>query len=247
MEKHAVLTNLHALLTKLHAFGLALALVAACGQEAPPPPPDELEPYHPLVDGAWWEYEHTNWTERVTLTAATFNGEPAFTMIDSPNPSDGLLSESIIVSLGGRVSRMTKDEYLGAGTDRVLRSSVEYGVGFTRFNEGWAEQAVGFKESPNYVRVETPPSGVPKPGEDRRHTFEVVSLSDTVMTGAGPFDCIAIKRTKDWQAAADGVDLADAQTKTFWFARGVGKVQEKNEETGSTEVLTAFDIPSAVN
>jgi hypothetical protein len=82
------------------------------------------------------------------------------------------------------------------------------------------------------------------PGEARKHTFEIMSLSEEVVTAAGTFDCIVIRRTKDWQAEADGLEASDAQTKRFWFGRGIGKVKEQNEETGSTELLTAFEIPA---
>lgn len=203
-------------------------------------------PYHPLVPGSWWEYAHTDWTERVELTSDSVEGEPTLTMIDSPNPSDRLRSDSVIASVDGRVVRLTKEEFLvGAGDAEVLMSSVTYGVGFTRFNEDWANQPVGYKETPAYVRVETRPGASPRPAEDRRHTFEILSLSEEVTTGTGSFDCIVIKRTKDWQAEEEGVDVSDAQTKTFWFARGVGKVQERNEETGNVELLLAYDIPGA--
>ena len=70
-------------------------------------------------------------------------------------------------------------------------------------------------------------------------------MSDRVVTGQGTFDCIAIRRTKDWQAEEDGLDPSDAQTKTYWFARGVGKVQERNEETNNVEVLVGYSIPQA--
>jgi hypothetical protein len=224
------------------AFVPVFCGTVACGQEAPPEPVTGSVSYHPLVDRAWWEYDHGGrWTERVTLTADV----DGFIMSDSPNPSDGLRSDSIISNVGGRISRMTKDEYLVASTGAagVLQSSVTYGVGFTRFNEDWANQAVGFKESPEYVRVETPPGQPAKPGEARKHTFEIISLSEEVVTAAGTFDCIVIQRTKDWQAEAVGMEASDAQTKRFWFAPGVGKVQERNEESGSTELLTAFEIP----
>ena len=227
--------------------GTIICGTVACGQEAPPEPVTGSVSYHPLVDGAWWEYDHGGrWTERVTLTA-NVDGMPGFIMSDSPNPSDGLRSDSIISNAGGRISRMTKDEYLvpSTGAPGVLQSSVTYGVGFTRFNEDWANQAVGFKESPEYVRVETPPGQPARPGEARKHTFEVISLSEEVVTAVGTFDCIVIQRTKDWQAEAVGMEASDAQTKKFWFAPGVGKVQERNEETGSTELLTAFEIPES--
>lgn len=225
--------------------GALLGVGSGCGQEDPVDP-TELGSYFPLVDGAWWEYAHSDWTERVELTATTFEGREAFLAVDSPNPSDNLRSDSMLASIDGRVVRLTKEEFLvGAGGSETLASSVTYGVGFTRFNEDWATRAVGYTETPEYIRVETRPGTGARPAEDRRHTFEVVSLSDRVVTGQGTFDCIAIRRTKDWQAEEDGLDPSDAQTKTYWFARGVGKVQERNEETNNVEVLVGYSIPQA--
>lgn len=219
-------------------------LSLACGQKTPAA--TGIESYYPLVPGSSWKYQHDDWLEEVRLEATTFDGAPAFLMSDSPNPKDDLRSDSIIMLSEGRASRMTKDEYLQVGTgDAIIQSSVTYGVGFTRFNEAWSEQAVGYTETPEYIRIETPPGGSARPGEERRHTFEVMSLSEQVSTLAGDFDCIVIKRTKDWQAEADGVDPEDAETKTYWFARGVGKVQERNEETLSVELLTEFEIPDS--
>ena len=215
----------------------------ACNQESPPAPA-ELSPYHPLADGAWWDYQHSDWTERVTMAATTFDGSPAFLMTDSPNPKDGLRSDSVVVERDGRVLRVTKQEYLVAAEgEPTLDSSVEYGVGFTRFNENWALEQAGFRETPEYERIETKPGQEPRPAEARRHSFEVVSLSAEVPTAAGTFDCIQIQRTKDWEAEEDGVDLSDAQTKMFWFARGVGKVRELNLDTGKAELLTDYFIP----
>lgn len=215
----------------------------ACGQEAPPDPA-ELKPFHPLVDGSWWEYQHTDWTERVTLTATTLEGAPAFLMTDSPNPSDGVRSDAILVSENGRVLRRTKEEYLiGTDASATLQATVNYGVGFTRFDESWAEQAVGYRETPAYERVETRPGDAPRPAEARSHTFEILSLSESVQTGVGTFDCIKIRRTKDWEAAAEGIDTSDAEPKLFWFARGVGKVRELNPDTGRGELLSDFFVP----
>jgi len=227
-------------------IALMAAALAGCGQD-PPPDPVVGGVYHPLVDGSMWRYAHDDWTETVTLTSTMFEGQPAFLMSDSPNPGDRLRSDAVITNVDGRIARVTKDEYLvSAGMDEgTLQSSVTYGVGFTRFNEDWANQSVGFKESPAYVRVETPPGGEPRPPEDRKHSFEVISLSDELVTPAGTFDCIQIRRTKDWQAEADGLDADEAQTKDFWFSRGVGKVREENVDTGSSETLIEFQVPDA--
>jgi hypothetical protein len=215
----------------------------ACGQE-PPVEPGVLAPYHPLVAGAWWEYEHDDWTERVTLSGASFEGEAAFLMTDSPNPKDDLRSDATLLARQGRVLRVSKQEYLiGANAEATLESSVSYGVGFTRFDESWASQPVGFKETPAYERTEAPPGGAPKAAEPRRHTFEILSLSEPVATPRGTFDCIKIRRTKDWQAEVDGLDASDAQPKLFWFARAVGKVRELNLDTNSGELLSDYSIP----
>jgi hypothetical protein len=230
------------------ALSALAALCAGCGQENPTDEPDEsLEPYHPLVPGSRWQYAHSDWEEVVTLEEGDFNGQPAFLMSDSPNPSDDLRSDAIIASVDGRVVRLEKDEFLvGAAGSTVLTSSATYGVGFTRFNEDWANQEVGFRETPEYVRIETRPGeATPRPPEARRHTFEIINLHAQVQTPTGAFDCIQIKRTKDWEAEEDGGDASDADAKTFWFARGVGKVQERNDVTGSTEVLTSYEIPAS--
>lgn len=229
-------------------WALPFALAAAgCGQEDPAATAQQTQqPYYPMVDGAWWEYAHSDWDERVTATATDYDGMPAFLMSDSPNPEDDIRSDSIVMSVNGRAARVSKQEYLiGQDGSEVLTSSVTYGVGFTRFNEDWANQAVGYRETPAYERIETPPGGQPRAPEARRHTFEIVSLAEDVTTGKGTFSCIVIKRTKDWEAEEEGVDASDAETKMYWFARGIGKVQERNVETGSTEVLTDFMIPDS--
>ena len=214
-----------------------------CGQE-PSKKSAALAPYHPLADGAWWNYQHDDWTEHVTMAASSLDGERAFVLTDSPNPKDNIRSDATLVERGGRVLRIAKEEYvIGADAAATLKDSVSYGVGFTRFDESWAERAAGFAETPEYERVETPAGGAPKPAEERRHTFQILSLSAQVVTPLGSFDCIEIRRTKDWQAEEEGIDASDAQPKIFWFARGVGKVRELNLDSGKGELLSDYFMP----
>lgn len=234
-------------LGRLACIVCGVAATLGCSQEDPDDEPQPVmdQSYFPLVPGAFWDYDHSGeWVERVTVAEAEFEGAPAFLMSDSPNPDDSLRSDSVITVVGGRAARRTKEEYLiGAGGAEVLTSSVNYGAGFTRFNEDWANQAVGYRETPEYQRVETPPGGQPRAPEARRHTFEVVSLAEDVTTPRGTFTCIVIQRTKDWEAEEDGLDQDEAETKRYWFAPGVGKVQERNMESGRSEVLTDYMIP----
>lgn len=245
MENERVLIRAQSLRRPLALVVAALAGLAACGQEDPDPPTgsEQDQPYYPLVAGSWWDYKHTDWTERVTVSSADFNGAPAFQMSDSPD-DEGVRTDSIVTSVNGRAARVTKEEYqVNPDNSETLTSSVNYGTGFTRFNEDWAKQAVGYKETPEYERIETPPGGQPEAPEARRHTFEVLALDDEVTTERGTFRCILIQRTKDWEAAEDGLDPDEAQTKRYWFARGVGKVQELNVDSGKVEQLIDYMIP----
>jgi hypothetical protein len=228
----------------LLATSLLAASLVACDQKTPQPSSSHA-PYDPLVVGAWWDYQHDDWTEHVTMAPATLDGgETAFVMTDSPNPKDSIRSDATLVAREGRVLRVYKEEYLvGANDEATLKDSVTYGVGFTRFDESWADKPVGFKETPEYERVETPAGGVAKPAQGRRHTFEILSLSEQVSTPLGTFDCIQIRRTKDWQAEEEGLDASDAQPKIFWFARGVGKVRELNLDSGKGELLINYSMP----
>lgn len=230
------------------AAALLGAGLIACDQKTPAQPSTSQAPYDPLVAGASWDYQHDDWTEHVTMAATTLDsGESAFVMTDSPNPKDSIRSDATLVAREGRVLRVYKEEYVigGNGTDATLKDSVTYGVGFTRFDEGWADKPVGFKETPEYERVETPAGGAAKPAQGRRHTFEVLSLSEQVTTPLGTFDCIQIRRTKDWQAEEQGLDASDAQPKIFWFARGVGKVRELNLDSGKGELLVNYSVPES--
>jgi len=65
------------------AASLLAAGLVACDQKTPAQPASSTAPYDPLVEGAWWDYQHDDWTEHVTLAATTLDGgESAFVMTD---------------------------------------------------------------------------------------------------------------------------------------------------------------------
>ena len=57
----------------------------------------------------------------------------------------------------------------------------------------------------------------------------VLALEESVTTTAGTFTCLKVHKTTSGQA-----------DKTYWFAKGVGKVQEMGEQR---ETLTAYSMP----
>jgi hypothetical protein len=61
-----------------------------------------------------------------------------------------------------------------------------------------------------------------------------MAVDEPVTVPAGTFNCLRVRRRASQQ---DGSD------KTYWFAKGVGKVKEVG---GQTEELTSVTIPEAV-
>jgi hypothetical protein len=203
----------------------------------------------PMADGATWTYWHTSkggWSEAQTVTTGEYDGEPVFVVSDTPDPdpASSLRADSYIALKGGKLLRLYKEEFWVDPTDpdnEVLNATATYGVGFTRCNEAWANAEVGWSESPEYERVETPSGQAAKAPETRKHTFTVEGREDVTATKGGPSftDCVKVRRSKDWAA----VDGEDADEKLYWFCPGVGKVREENVVSGNFEELTEYDIP----
>lgn len=84
----------------------------------------------------------------------------------------------------------------------------------------------------------------PKAPQPRAHTFMVESISETVKVPAGTFrNCLRVRRVRALDDPSIGDPMAQVeQDKQYWFAPGVGKVQERNVMTDSTEVLETYDL-----
>ncbi len=214
------------------------------GGPAPEPQEPLADQLCPIAEGATWTYAHSsNWNEIQTVEAIEYEGERAFMLADTPNPSDNLRADAVHVKHDGRLLRVYKEEiWVNPNTfQEALDSSATYGVGFLRCSEAWRSADVGFSETPEYIRIETPAGGQPKAPEGRKHTFTVEGRESVrTSTGLSFSDCVRVRRTKDW-AAVDSTD--DAQEKLYWFCPGVGKVREENVDSGSYEELTEFSLP----
>lgn len=216
------------------------------GDTSAPPADDSI---CPMVEGATWTYWHTSkggWSETQTVTTGEYDGEPVFIVSDTPDPdpTSSLRSDSYIALKDGKLLRLYKEEFWvnpEDPTDELPNATATYGVGFTRCNEAWASAEVGWSESPEYERVETPEGQAAKTPETRKHTFTVEGREDVTATKGGPSftNCVKVRRSKDW-AATDG---EDAEEKLYWFCPGVGKVREENVVSGNYEELTEYDIP----
>jgi hypothetical protein len=185
---------------------------------------DEL--YFPLLDGAEWTYVHRtdsgDWDERITMSAATWDGRDVFKVEDTPDP-DGVVDIQYWEKVGTRTSRVHREEYKNG----TLTARVDYVPGFVRFDESWK---LGSTDVGAYTRIATDSSGVVTE-EQREQNYVVIETGVSVTVPGGTFDdCIVVDRTRD--------DVGDHAR--FWFAPGVGKVKEENLDSGNIEELTAF-------
>lgn len=204
--------------------------------------------HYPLVDGATWTYHHEYpqnpakmpWDEVATMHAATYMDQPAF-LLEDEEDAQGERSSSTMIVRGTQVLRVYKEVHVAG----QLAFMTSYDPGFLRYDEAWLHvddnsklsydstqdcvmASTASKCAPGAVRVET-----------TTHTFKVLSMHTEVTVAAGTFDTIEIERTNLGDPTLDG----DEETKRYWYAPGVGKVREEDQQTFATEELTTYAIP----
>jgi len=220
---------------------LAALMLAACDQKDPADKGATVDDYFPLVDGARFEYLHSNgpWTEVVEIEEAEGG---LFEQHQSGDP-DGESSRSVFEVVDGEVLRIEEDALID---DELIYTAV-YDPGFLRFSAAWLEADEGFEETRRYERTETEAGMEPKEPQPRAHTFTVESVSETVTVPAGTFrNCLRVRRVRALDdPSIDDPMAQEEQDKLYWFAPGVGKIREENVMSGSTEVLVTYDIPDA--
>jgi hypothetical protein len=205
------------------------------------------ESHFPLVAGATWTYRHVYpqnpgkqpWDEIATMSAATFEGAPAFILEDEED-AQGERSSSTMLIEGTRVQRVYKEVKVGG----QLAFKTTYDPGFLRYDEAWKEgssdqlaydslqlcimQSSASKCAPGAMRMET-----------TTHTYKVLSEHAQITVAAGTFDTVQIERNNLGDPNVQG----DDEAKHFWYAAGVGKVRELDVKNGATEELSSYNIP----
>lgn len=213
------------------------------------PPQAGAKPSHyPLVDGATWTYHHEYpqnpskmpWDEIASLRSTTYMDRPAFILEDEED-AQGETSASTMWVDGTRVLRVHKEVSVAG----QLAYTTDYDPGFLRYDEAWlstdAAQELSYDSLQICVMASTASTCAPGAmrTETTTHTYRVISLHSEVAVAAGTFDTIEIERVNVGDPAVAG----DEETKRYWFAAGVGKVREEDQDTGATEELTDYSIP----
>jgi len=197
--------------------------------------------YFPLVDGASWTYLHTHAdqttrNETVTLGATTYQGQPGFLAVETPNAS-GAHDETVLVRMGGSVVRIAGESFAGAA---LVLATTYTNPGFVRFDDAWLTRADGYAEDRMYTRTETDANGLNPVVDARTHHFTVEAHDQSVTVGAGTFNGVL-------QVRRDRVGRTTDSNKQFWFAPGVGKIKEVDLTTGDVEELATYAIPGGAS
>lgn len=231
---------------------LALATVPACGSDGSADDEGATEsetgmvidgPLLPLVDGADWTYVEYDGAGAVTdsdyvsIELTQFEGADAFLMLVGSK-------QDMLVDKGGAVSRVQRERV----SDNVVSERITYDPGFLRVDEGWKEASVGEVFMQDFHRVESDGEGMNAVEDDRTYTYTIIAMDEEVEVQAGIYTTIHVER--ECTAGETSGDIVE-----YWFAAGVGKVQEHQHEHPDAELeidekwekLLSFSIPGGAS
>ncbi len=242
---------------------LAALLLLGCGNTDPGKSndtdgdagdPDPEGDYYPMAVGDFWRYLETSEPDDGNLEAtAELTYEVTGTTTDSVN--DGAEQEVFVIDnmvnvtadlLEDQEKRIQHISDDGVRSERVRHFVYEYDPfeealstvtkerwydpGFLRFDRTQLQLNVSWEET--LTRYSDTKDGSPVEEVSRTYSFTVLAVDEPVQVPAGDFDCIKIQRFSPSDE--------DDETKTYWFAKGVGKVKEVDKD--STEELIEFEI-----
>jgi hypothetical protein len=219
-------------------------------------------PYLPLKVGDSWNYQVTDKNGDVSVKVQSVVAEET---VGGTGPSAAKTAFRLVT--GSKVNDPDGDiSWQAIVAERVVRyreQSIDGGSGKVKNEQFWDPPRLRLDESaehiaanaswlePEYtetdVDIDTFPDGgtdgdggttyIPDGGvvvQDKIHDlWSVVSPSQIVTVPAGTFDALVVRRVGD----------SGASVKTFWFARGVGKIREAEEGKGTEELISAHVVP----
>lgn len=194
-------------------------------------------PYQPLTVGATWtykvddkgvKYDKVNLVEALEDVGGQHAGVMAY-RVRTTVPSESQLTWYQVS--GTQVLRL-RDQDLDM-TSGAVKSEDWYVPSRLRVDESPDKMMVGATWTLMYMDMHT---SLTKGSSTTSETdgWKVEAIDETVTVPAGSF--LALRLTH--------VDQSDGSTKSYWFARGVGKVREATT-AGHIEELASYQVPAA--
>ena len=215
----------------LCAFVLPAAMLVACAADDAPPVdcPSEGR-YLELTPGASWTYRVTD-VDGVTEKTQTVGA-----LEDVGGTKAGTMAYRLTTTkAGGSVVSWQEDRGDSVRRHKELdmaggsQTTELYEPYRTRIDEAAAHVANGASWGEGYTEVVTDASSMTT-STAKTEQWRIAAVDETVTVPAGTFCALRVGRTST-TAGGGGSD------KTFWFARGIGKVKEVG--LGQTEELVA--------
>jgi hypothetical protein len=183
------------------------------------------------------------WTYRVTAsgvvsTKVTTIG--ALEPVGGDGPSQDVMANRVTTRKGASDETLSWQGPTGDGQDRIVRyreQSFHAGTGLLELEEHWAPAKLHLDQAAAHVAAgaswleeyqETKhPAGGAASTAAARDRWTVLAVDQVVTVPAGSFRALVVQKA--------GGSVA----KTYWYARGVGKVKETG---GQTEELTEYEV-----
>jgi hypothetical protein len=191
----------------------------------------ELERYLPLAEGRSWTYQVTE-SGVVTQKVQTVGPEEP---VGGSGPNSERRAFRTVTSKDDGSDETVSWQTHESGTAIRYRERA-LSAGQLALEEHWAPHKLRLDESAErllpgvtwleaYEETKLPVGMIPTTGV-RSDEWTVLAVDERVTVPAGTFDCLVVHKA------------SDSSSKTYWFARGVGKVKE---EGGQTEELVSYD------
>jgi hypothetical protein len=201
---------------------LIVALLAACGTEDP----DDgmAESIFPLAVGNQWVFRVQDEDgdlpmKTQTITSTAPDGAFRFETVRGDGGDRVTYSVQKIDDEGRLIRLSERSTKLGIDTERITFVPYDIRVDTDSYQ-------LGHEYEQTYLEDHDPSDGVRDVMKSQ--TFVVEAIDETVTVPAGTFRTIKIRRT-----------TVDGPAKTYWYAKGVGKVMEVG---GQNEQLASYQV-----
>jgi hypothetical protein len=187
--------------------------------------------YLPLATGATWTWH---------VTPA--NGNPAYdktSTVEALEPEGDVMAYRVH-TVGDDGDTVSWQHDTGAAIRRLRERSFDltgalisdqtYTPYKLRLDESNDRLAVGASYTESYTEIETDAQGGVT-SVAKAETWTIEAIDESVTVPAGTYACLRVRRI--------GTDVGESD-KTFWFARGVGKIKETGKQT---EELSSYTPP----
>jgi hypothetical protein len=202
---------------------LTAVLAGACGTE-PPDPPDEGKSIFPVAVGNVWTYRIRDSSGDVSSKTQTVTGTDPEGFVFETVRGDVVTTSVQRIDEEERLVRVREESTkVGVLTERLIFTPHDIRVDLDDIE-------LGTTYSQTYLEDHDPIDGTAD--VEKTQTFTVDSVDDPVTVPAGNYRAIKVVRT-----------TMGGSAKTYWFAKGVGKIKETG---GQLEELVSAELVEPV-